>query len=286
MRRNGGVETGRDRTELARDAGFGRVSLWSVLAGTLAAYGAFAVAFPVVTAVASAAGVDTDLSTNDWRVLGAGAGVTVAVTLFASYLVGGYAAGRAARRQGLLHGLLVFVLSVAVAAGVGALVGVLTDADGDRLLADLRDLGVPTAADEWRRVATVAGLASLGAMLAGSLLGGWRGETWHGRLLARALDPEVGHESRLRRLAAEADDRHGAAEDRVRRARGPLDAPPSSRDTAVLAAPVDEVRTERVVVTHEPLGDATTTTQTIDLDQLRGGAEGTAGPADARRDRP
>ena len=284
MRRNGAIETGRDRSELARDAGFGRFSVLSVLAGTLAAYGTFALLLPLVTAVARALGVDEGISTNDWRRLGTGAGVAVALTLFPAYLFGGYTAGRMARRQGLLHGLFVFLASILAATAVGALVGALTDLDGDQLLANLRNLGVPTATDEWRRVATVAGLASLGAMFLGSLLGGWRGEGWHGRLLRRALDPDVGLESRMRRLAAEAEGRHASAEDRVRRTRGRIDGPSAPQDTVVIDRPPLE-RREQVVVTRESLeGGGAHPTIEFTSDQLLGGDEaGSTSPGPGRR---
>lgn len=184
------VETRNDRRELARDAGFSRVSLGSVLAGTLVAYGAFAVLLAIAAAVVNAIGVDTDLTTNEWKQLGIGGGIGVAIVMFLAYLYGGYVAGRMSRRAGALNGFLVFVLGIAMAAGVAALANAF--ADGDTIMENLRNVGVPTSGEEWRDVGTVAGIGSLVAMLLGSVLGGTLGERWHGKLVARAFDPEVG----------------------------------------------------------------------------------------------
>jgi hypothetical protein len=38
----------------------------------------------------------------------------------------------------------------------------------------------------------IAGIAALVIMLIGSMLGGISGERWHGKLVARALDPSIG----------------------------------------------------------------------------------------------
>jgi hypothetical protein len=184
------VETRSDRTALAADAGFGRISLGSVLAGTLVAYGAFAVLLALAAAVVKAVGVNTNLSTNQWRQLGIGGGVVVAVVLFVSYLYGGYVAGRMARRSGAMNGLLVFFLGVVLAVAVAALAR-LFNAD-DAVAHNLRNVGVPTTRNEWADIGTVAGIGSLAAMFVGSLVGGVMGERWHGKLLARAWDPEVG----------------------------------------------------------------------------------------------
>lgn len=184
------VETRGDRAALAADAGYGRISLGSVLAGTLVAYGAFAVLLAIAAAVIKAVGFNTDLTTNEWKQYGMGGGIAVAVVLFCAYLYGGYVAGRMARRSGAMNGLLVFFLSIAIAGGVAAMARWM-NAD-DAVLRNLRNIGVPTTASEWRDVGTVAGIASLAAMLLGCLLGGSLGERWHGKFMRRAWDPEVG----------------------------------------------------------------------------------------------
>ena len=88
--------------------------------------------------------------------------------LLLSYLFGGYVAGRMARRAGVLNGLLVAVLGLAIAAAVAALVRA---SDAETINTSLRSLGVPTTADEYGQAFTVAGIASLAAILLGSLLG-------------------------------------------------------------------------------------------------------------------
>ncbi|HEV7888861.1 MAG TPA: hypothetical protein VGO92_14985 [Acidimicrobiales bacterium] len=184
------VESRGDRTALAADAGYGRISLGSVLAGTLVAYGAFAVLLAVAAAVIKAVGMDTNLSTNEWRRMGVGGGIALACVLLLSYLYGGYVAGRMARRSGAMNGLLVFFMGIVLAVGVAALANQFTD--GDTIVRNLRNVGVPTSWSEWRDIGTVAGIGSLATMFVGSLLGGAMGERWHGKLLARAWDPEVG----------------------------------------------------------------------------------------------
>ena len=209
------IETGRDRNALVADAGFKRLSLLSVAAGVLCAYGAFALLAGLTIGVLDAVGADVDVS-SQWRDLGIAGGVVVAGLLFAAYLFGGYVAGRMARRSGLVHGGAVFVLGVVLAAVVAGVARQLGAAEA--AVAGLRDLGVPTTAAEWGDVATVAGLVSLAAMIVGSLLGGSRGERWHARLLTRALDPRVGAEAQAvrdaERRAAEAERRAVDAEER------------------------------------------------------------------------
>ena len=195
MRRQRAVENRRDRLEMAHEAGYPKISLVSVLAGVLVAYGAFAIIAGITGAVLNGLGVDTEaLSDNDWRQLGIGTGVAVGLSLLLSYLFGGYVAGRMARRGGAMNGLLVFVVGLLLAAGVGAAIG--TQADSSALTDNLRSIGVPTSGDEYTAIGTIAGLAALAAMLIGSLLGGIAGERWHGKLLTRALDPTVGPDHR------------------------------------------------------------------------------------------
>ncbi|MDQ3897268.1 MAG: TIGR04086 family membrane protein, partial [Actinomycetota bacterium] len=201
-------ETGRERRELAADAGFGGFSFTSVLAGVLVAYGAFAILVGLAAAIVAAVGNDTDLSGN-WERLGTTGGLVVAGLLFLSYLFGGYVAGRMARRNGLAHGVGVLVLGVVVVGVVAALV---RSSDGTAAIADnLRSLGIPTTADEYGQAGTVAGIASLIALVAGSLLGGTLGERWHARLFARAVDPNVGAQAAAAREAEEARTRANLA---------------------------------------------------------------------------
>jgi hypothetical protein len=210
------VESPRDRIALAEDAGVGPVSIASVFAGTLVAFGAAVLLLALAAAIAGGAGVNVDIQSNNWRDAGVAGGAILAGVLLLSYLFGGYSAGRMARRRGLLHGALVFVTSL-VAVGVATVVArLLTDADADTILRNLRSVGVPTTGSEWRSVVTVAGIGSLAAMLVGSVIGGRVGERWHTRLMRRALDPDVGREGAIRREAAAA---HTDAVARVERTR-------------------------------------------------------------------
>jgi len=194
-------ETARERRELAADAGFGGFSITSVLAGVLVAYGAFAILAGLAAAALDAFGADTDLST-DWETLGTAGGLVVAAVLFLAYLFGGYVAGRMARRNGLLHGAGVLILGIVVVTAVAALAR--SSADPDTIASNLRSLGIPTTADEYGQAGTVAGIASLVALIVGSLLGGVLGERWHARLFARAVDPNVGAQAAAAREAEEA----------------------------------------------------------------------------------
>lgn len=206
----------RDHVAVAREAGLGRVSLLSVLAGTLTSYGTFAVVAAIVGAVLAAAEVDTDFSTNDWASTGAAGMAATAVALLVAYLFGGYVAGRMARRSGVLHGVAVVVLGLLAAAVAGALVTGLADADD--VERNLRSIGVPTTADDWGDVGLAGAIAALVAMVVGGTIGGGMGERWHTKLARRAADPTYGPAADARRRADAAD----AARDRELLARDDL----------------------------------------------------------------
>lgn len=200
MGRTRKVESHRDRMEVATEAGLGRISFVSVLAGMLVGFGAFGVIAAVTAGVLNAVGVETaELTRNDWRELGIGGAVVTGLVLFLSWFFGGYVAGRMSRRAGSLNGLMVFVFGILVAAGVGAAVGTQTDASV--IQDNLRSFGVPTSGDEWAELGTIAGLACVAAMFLGSWFGGAAGERWHGKLAARAADPSIGPN-------AETDEQH------------------------------------------------------------------------------
>ena len=175
-----GFESPRDRKRLARQAGLGRVSFISALAGVLVAYGAFALLAALVGAVAIAIGLDTELASNDWATFEMGSAVTVTVVAFVAYLFGGYVAGRMARRAGLVNGLAVFVLAVLLVVVVGAIAA--SQAETEAVQANLRSLGLPITGTEWARIGTVAGIGTLVGMLVGAGIGGVVGERWHSEL--------------------------------------------------------------------------------------------------------
>jgi hypothetical protein len=175
-----GDESPRDRKRLARQAGLGRVSFISALAGVLVAYGAFAVLAALVGAVAVAIGLDAELASNDWATFGMGSAATVTVVAFVAYWFGGYVAGRMARRAGLVNGLAVFALALVLVVVVGAIAA--SQADTEAIQANLRSLGLPTTGAEWTGVGTVAGIGTLVGMLLGAGIGGVVGERWHSEL--------------------------------------------------------------------------------------------------------
>jgi hypothetical protein len=201
-------ETRQERRELAADAGYGGFSVTSALAGVLVAYGAFAILVALGAAIIGAIGVDTNLNT-DWEALGTSGGLIVAALLLVAYLFGGYVAGRMARRNGMAHGLAVAVLGLIVVGVVAAFAR--SAAVTDTAAANLRSLGIPTTANEYGQAATVAGIASLVALVVGSLLGGLLGERWHARLVARAADPTVGAQAAAARDAEQARTRANLA---------------------------------------------------------------------------
>ena len=207
---------GRVHKEIVDEAGFGRISWISILAGLITAYGTFAVVAAIVGSVLSSANVDTEFRTNDWTGSGAVAALAAAVTLRVAYLFGGYVAGRMARRAGSLHGVLVFVAALVTGAIAGGVVAALTDDAAIR--SNLRSIGVPTNWDQVSGVSIAGAILSIAAILIGSVLGGMLGERWHTRLATRAADPDIGPAADARRqadLEDEARDRRIAADPTV-----------------------------------------------------------------------
>jgi hypothetical protein len=268
--------TRKGRLTVAREAGFPRISLISVAAGTLVAYGAFALLSALGASVLDALNVKNDFRTNDWTSETAAGGIAFVAVLLLAWIFGGYVAGRMARRSGVLHGALVFVLGVVLAAGIGGAVSGLAD-NGD-VEHNLRSIGVPTSVDQWGQVGVGIAIAGLASMLVGALLGGLLGERWHTRLARRAADPEIGataverrrveaeqqaeHE-RFAREAAERRQEREAAERREReealpplvaqeadvasedRTRGEVDVPADARPKTATGAVAARVQAER-----------------------------------------
>ena len=200
--------------DIVRDAGIGSISLISVFAGVVTAYGTSAIVAAIVGASLSGTGVDTEFRTNDWTGSGAVALLAGAVTLLVAYLFGGYVAGRMARRSAVLHGIAVFVLSLVAGAVVGTVVGLV--GDNQELKSSLRNIGVPTSADQVTGVAIVGVAVSLGAVLLGSVLGALLGERWHTKLARRIVDPAYGPEAEAR---ARAEREEQERQERVERER-------------------------------------------------------------------
>lgn len=237
-------ETSRDRALMAEDAGFGRFSLLAVLAGTVCAFGVFGVVFALTAAVFDGLDIGTDLSSTDWRRLDRAGGLVAGGALGVAYLFGGYVAGRMARRAGVAHGAAVFVLGVAFAIGAAAAID--QGSDPRPVLDDLRQLGVPTSRGEWSELWTIAGVAAVLVVVVASVLGGLLGERWHGKLVARAMDPQIGPEADARRRSVDlwelAEQRREDARARgVRAAGSPLViVPPIAADGGPVGRTIDD----------------------------------------------
>jgi hypothetical protein len=148
------------------------VSGYAVVAGALAAYGAFALLISLVAAFSNGAHANQRLSGATWKELGTGGGITTGLVLLVAWAVGGHIAGRLAGRDGIRHGAWVFVVGVVLSTVVSAAVTWLPDTA--QVLRNMRLLGLPVRRAEWRDVGSVAGIASLVGMAVGAVLGGWR----------------------------------------------------------------------------------------------------------------
>jgi hypothetical protein len=199
------AETARSRRQLVEEAGWRRTSGISVLAGTLVAFGAVALIGAAAGAAGSALGIDTDgISTDEWRQAGIAGAAIGALVLFASFYFGGYTAGRMGRRAGARHGALVFLLSALLIGGI-ALIAWAMSGSLD-VQANLEDAGVPTNANTWSDIGIGAAIAAAAAMLLGSILGGIRGDRWHGRLASAVVEHrDAEREAEMDRVRAQHD---------------------------------------------------------------------------------
>ena len=193
MKNNRKVETRGDRRALARHAGLGPVSLVSVFAGALAAFAIAEVLVTVGGAIAVAVNGGTDFSTLSDRQFKTVVGVIVVVAVFLSFAFGGYISGRMSRRAGASHGLLAGLAGVVLAA-LAAWVVVATGTDAG-LAHVARHIRVTDTWGQWRSFGLIGALVVAAAMVLGGLAGGVEGETWHGKLLSRAVDPNYGPEA-------------------------------------------------------------------------------------------
>lgn len=205
------VEDRHARLALVHDSGRGRLSWVSTDAGVLSGFGAFALVLGIAVAIVQVIGIDArGFSRGEWRAIGLGSGIATAIVVFGAWWFGGYVAGRMARRSGASHGIAVFVTTLVVLVIAAAIVwaegGPTTIRDG------LRTQGAPTDGATWWGIGALTGLLCFVGGLAGSFLGGIRGERWHQHLLEDALDPEIGPEAEARR---DAEARNEAARERV-----------------------------------------------------------------------
>jgi hypothetical protein len=274
------IEGRRDRLELTREAGWGGVSWFSVAAGVFTALGAFALCVGITAAVLHPLDFSLDgLTDNDWQRLGLVTGLVSAAALLGAFSFGGYAAGRMARRAGLRHGVLVFAVGVGVLAWAAGIAGV--EGAAAAIRDRLESFGAPTGASTWFGVAVVTGAAALGGMLLGAVLGGIRGERWHQRLVARALDPDIGPEADLR---AEAERQRIAAAKALERARKAGVVPITEEAAAPTTRPVP-ARAEREPEPTEVVPGRSEAEQTEKREEEEAGASAD-GERDTRRKEP
>lgn len=174
-------ETTRGRPLPLEDAR-GGVSLMSVLAGMLVAFGAFVVLTAIVGGVLAAMGIaEGGISADEAVDASIGAGIGLVIVQFLSYLWGGYVAGRMARGSGALNGVLVSIVAIALVAILGTIVAAVTNSAATSLSpADVQRLPLPLGS--LSDIGTGVGIALLVAMLGGGALGGAWGERWHDKL--------------------------------------------------------------------------------------------------------
>lgn len=188
------VETRRDRRALAKDAGMGRISALSVLAGALCGLAAFEAL--VVIGGAVLVGIHRSTNFGTWSTKSV-QDVTVAVVAVAAalgFLFGGYIGGRTSRRSGATHGVLVGILG-GILATAAVVVVTVTNAD-QGLAAVARHIQVVSTGQQWHSAGVVAAVVAAAAMLVFGFAGGLTGEHWHTKLAHRAIDPAFGPQVR------------------------------------------------------------------------------------------
>lgn len=217
MRNNTKVETRRDRKALARDAGIGRLSLSSVLAGALCGFAAFELLAAAAGAIGVAFNGGTDFATmGAFRTVAA---VIIAGAVFLGFAFGGYVSGRMSRRSGATHGLAAGIVGAILAAFV--VIAVRASGTDNGLARVAGHIQVADTWSQWRFFALGGIVVVAAAMVLGGLVGGVEGERWHAKLFARASDPAYGPEAEeraeVRKRLHEAELARRAAEDHINR---------------------------------------------------------------------
>ncbi|HEX3541502.1 MAG TPA: YrzE family protein, partial [Acidimicrobiales bacterium] len=222
----------------------GRFSIVSVLAGALCAFAAFEALVAIAAAVAVAIHGGTNFGTASNGAFKTLVGIVVAVALFVAFMLGGYVAGRMSRRRGASHGLIAGILGVVL----GAVVVAAVRAGGaDNGLARVAaHIGVAATWHDWRTFSLLGVIVAGAAMVVGGLTGGIEGERWHGKLLARAVDPSFGPEAEERAAARkrlrEAEMARLAAADHVSRLTAAEKATDTPREPVPAATETDPNR--------------------------------------------
>lgn len=175
-------------TSVQMDRARGGVSFWSILSGTLVAFGSFVLLAAIVGSILAISGIaDGGIRAEEARTAGIGAAVGLIVLQFLAYLWGGYTAGRMARGSGGLNGFMVALAAIVLAVLLGGLGALVRTETG---LAALNLQAFPLSPSEFQDIAVGTGIGLVVAMLAGAIVGGHMGSRWHdkledSRLLAR-----------------------------------------------------------------------------------------------------
>ena len=170
-----------ERQTIRMEASRGGISLVSVLAGVLVAFGAFVVLSAIVGGILAATGIAAGGVSADEAVdVSIGAGIGVVIVQFLSYLWGGYVSGRMARGSGVLNGILVPIVATVLVAILGAIVAGVTSSATNLDPSDVQRLPLPLGS--LSDIGTAVGIVLLIAMLVGGALGGAWGERWHSKL--------------------------------------------------------------------------------------------------------
>ena len=156
---------------------FGGLDIPASLAGMLVALALVVIIGGLLGAAIGAFGYQVGLEGNEREVSIAGL-VAGLITLFVSFLLGGWAAGRIARYDGARNGLMTAVWAIvlaAILAGLGAWLGSEYDV--------FRNIRLPQwfSDQTWTVGAIISGIVGLAAMLVGGTLGGIWGERYHRR---------------------------------------------------------------------------------------------------------
>lgn len=186
----------RKNTEVLRettvrvDRARGGVSFWSILSGTLVAFGAFVVLTAIVGSILAASGVaEGGIQAEEITNAGMGAAIGLVIVQLLAYLWGGYSAGRMARGSGVLNGVLVAVVALILMAILGGMVAMI----GTQAGVETPNLQTfPLSPSELQDLATGTGIGLLIAMLLGGGLGGYLGSRWHTKLENQSLASRTG----------------------------------------------------------------------------------------------
>lgn len=147
-----------------------RMSAMAILTGTLVTFG-----LAVIGTLG--AGALNDPNLRDIAFVG---------TLLIASLWGGYTAGRMARTNGALHGVLVAAFTLGL--GMLAAWGIRASAQTADVTLPFTNSVISIERDSIGGFSTALAIASLAALVAGSVVGGMRGSHWHRVVERRALE--------------------------------------------------------------------------------------------------